>query len=448
MAATLIKDGHVINPAGSSGDLDVLISNDKIIAMEPEIEAVHNVDGEFIVKSKYGTRTTLRLSPPTNIYYVSGCIVSPGLVDVHVHFRDPGQTYKEDIFTGAEAAKAGGFTTVVMMGNTNPKIDNVDTLKEILSKGEKTGIHVKSCANITRGMLGFRLTELEDLYEAGAVGFSDDGAPILNEDLVFEAMCRAKKLGVPLSFHEEDPSYIITSGYNNGKVSKTLHTGGADRLAEISLIKRDLELARKTGARIDIQHISTAEGVDLIRKAKFEGIDVHAEATPNHFSLTEDDVIKHGVLAKINPPIRTEEDQKAIIQGLSDGTIDMIVTDHAPHTMEEKMKGLTQAPSGIIGLETSLGLSITNLVKTGALSIEQLIARMSYAPAKVYNLNAGVLEVGGPADLTVFDANGEWIVPSEFHSKARNSPYIGQRLFGKVKCTICSGKIVYPRYDD
>lgn len=441
--ATLIKGGVVINPAGKNGSLDIVIENGKIIAMEPVIE-LDKREKSFLIRTRFGVSflTVDTKSEMTEID-ARGCVVSPGLVDVHVHFRDPGFTQKEDILTGAEAAKAGGFTTVVMMGNTNPPIDSVETLKSVLEKGAKTGIHVKSCANVTRGMQGLRLTEMEDLFRAGAVGFTDDGMPILNKHLVAEAMRRAKRLGVPLSFHEEDPDYVVEHGYNAGAVSNTFGISGADRKAEINMIRRDIDLARKTGARIDIQHVSTAEGVALIREAKREGVDIHAEATPNHFSLTEEDVVEYKTLAKINPPIRTEKDQKEIIRGLADGTIDMIVTDHAPHAMDEKMRGLTTAPSGIIGLETSLGLGITNLVKPGKLSMEQLIARMSYGPAQVYNLEAGVLEVGKPADITIFKAHDEWIVPEEFHSKAKNSPYIGQRLFGKIQYTICDGEIVY-----
>ena len=281
------------------------------------------------------------------------------------------------------------------------------------------------------------------LVKAGAVGFSDDGMPILNEDIVREAMTRAKKLDMPISFHEEDPAYILSSGFNSGRASKVLNVGGADRLAEISMIKRDIELALETGAAIDIQHISTLEGVELIRQAKARGGRVYAEATPNHFTLSEDDVIRHQALAKINPPIRTAEDRAAIVMGLVDGTIDMIVTDHAPHTMAEKMKGLDEAPSGIIGLETSLGLSITHLVKTGRMTLEQLIMRMSYGPAVIYKLNAGVLKTGGQADITIFDPDEKWVVPKTFNSKAVNSPYIGESLFGKVKYTICNGNIVY-----
>ena len=424
--AILIQNGYVVNPAGRSGGLDVLIEGDKVVAVEPEID-----ERQF---SSYNN---------VEVIDATGCVVAPGLVDVHVHFRDPGYTHKEDIVTGAEAAKAGGFTTVVMMANTNPPIDDVETLKYVLEKGSTTGINVCSCANVTTGMSGKKLTDMEALKAAGAAGFTDDGSPIMDEALVLEAMRRAKGLNVPLSFHEENPDYVLSPGYNNGRASKALNVGGADRLAEISLIDRDIELALKTGARIDIQHISTKEGVDLVRQGKASGGDIHAEATPNHFSLTEEDVIKYVTLAKINPPIRTEEDRQAIIRGLADGTIDMIVTDHAPHTMEEKNKGIEAAPSGIIGLETSLSLGITKLIKTGALSMDQLICRMSYDPAQTYNLNAGVIKVGKTADIVIFDTNKERTISNHFASKAANSPYVGWNVFGEVQSTLSSGAVVY-----
>ena len=419
----LIKNGRIVNPGGADGYKDILIENEYIAAIEPGIsEAVVDVDRVIDVKNM---------------------AVAPGLVDVHVHFRDPGQTHKEDIITGAEAAKRGGFTSVVMMANTTPPIDNVETLSYVLQKGRKTGIHVYSCANVSMGMKGLDLAPMIDLAKAGAVGFTDDGAPIIDECLAQKAMMTAKMLKLPISFHEEDPAYVLSAGFNHGKASKVLEVGGADRLAEITMVKRDIDLALKTGAKVIIQHVSASESVNLIWQAKMSGADIHAEATPHHFSLTEDDAIKYGALAKMNPPVRTEKDQFAIIHGLKKGIIDMIATDHAPHTAEEKSKGLLGAPSGIIGLETSLALGITKLVRGDHLSMDQLIARMSLAPARNYNLNAGVLEVGGRADIVVFDPCEKWTVPETFASKSTNSPFVGWELYGKVKYTICNGKIVY-----
>ena len=282
-----------------------------------------------------------------------GYIVAPGFVDVHVHFRDPGFTDKEDILTGAAAAAAGGFTSVVMMANTKPAADNEDTLRYMLERGRDTPIHVYACGAVTKNLEGRELTDMKGLKAAGAAGFTDDGKPLMDEALVRRAMEECKELGVPVSFHEEDPAYIRESGVNAGEAAEALGLTGADRQAEISLIKRDIRLALQTGACVNIQHISTKEGVELVREAKAEGADVHAEATPHHFTLTENAVEKHGTLAKMNPPLRTEEDKAAIIEGLRDGTIDLIATDHAPHTKEEKGKSFTEAPSGIIGLETA-----------------------------------------------------------------------------------------------
>ena len=422
---TLIKNGKVVNPAGESGDLNILIIDGKIAAIGPDVSSDHiDVDEEIDA---------------------AGCIVAPGLIDCHVHFRDPGQTHKEDIFTGAEAAKRGGFTSVVMMANTSPSIDNVETLSYVLEKGQKTGIHVYSVANVTKDMAGKELTDMEALAKAGAVGFSDDGKPIMDEKLVLDAMKEAARLGVPISFHEEDPKFIESAGFNKGVASKELGIGGADRKAEYSMAVRDVELAFVEGATIDIQHVSAAETVDMIRRAKAgpSGCLVHAEATPHHFSLTEMNAIRSRTLAKMNPPLRTEEDRLAIIEGLRDGTIDMIVTDHAPHAAKEKAAGLLEAPSGIIGLETSLGLGITKLVMPGHLSLETLIERMTVGPAVAYRLNAGVLRTGKPADITIFNPNESWHVNGEFVSKANNSPFIGYQLYGKVKYTICDGIVVY-----
>ena len=419
----LVKNGRVVNPAGQDGALDVLIEDGRIVAMDQKISD--------------------KLIDVDRVINANGLIVTPGLVDVHVHFRDPGQTHKEDILTGAEAAKHGGYTSVVMMANTVPPIDNVETLSYVLEKGKKTGINVYTCANVTKGMKGEELTPMKELVEAGAVGFTDDGKPILDEALAREAMIKAKQLNVPISFHEEDPSYILSAGFNKGKVAKKLGVGGAGRLAEIRMVERDTELALKTGARVVIQHVSAAESVDLIWRAKMFGSDVHAEATPHHFSLTEDDVAKYGTLAKMNPPVRTAKDQFAIIHGLKKGIIDMIATDHAPHSKEEKDEGLMQAPSGVIGLETSFALAFTKLVCDDHLNIDQLIARMSLAPAKVYGLDAGLLRKGGKADIMIFDPYTRWIVPDKFASKSSNSPFIGWTLCGKVKYTICNGKIVY-----
>jgi dihydroorotase len=421
----LIKNGTVVDPAsGREGKADVLIKDDRILRIGPNISPA---EGDTVIDA-------------------TGRIVAPGFVDVHVHFRDPGFTDKEDILTGAAAAAKGGFTSVVMMADTKPTIDNPETLKYVLEKGATTGIHCYACVNVTKGIKGQELTDMEELSELGAVGFTDDGIPLVDENIVREAMERSGRIGKPISFHEENPALIENNGVNRGKASEFYGIGGSPREAEISLIERDLKLAEGTGACIDIQHISTEEGVQLVREAKARGLDVHAEATPHHFTLTEDAVIEHGTLAKMNPPLRLESDRMAIIRGLQDGTIDMIATDHAPHTAEEKARDITKAPSGIIGLETSYCLGFTELVKKGYLTRVDLFKLMSTNPAHVYHLDAGYLAENGPADLVLVVEDEETTIDNKcFASKAVNSPFVGQKYFGVVEKTICGGKLVYSR---
>lgn len=373
-----------------------------------------------------------------------GYVVAPGLVDVHVHFRDPGFPEKEDIRSGAAAAAAGGFTSVVMMANTNPAADTEETLRYMLERGRETPIHVYACGAVTKGLAGAELTDFAALKAAGAVGFTDDGKPLLDEGMAKSAMERCAELGVPVSFHEEDPAYIKESGVHAGEVAARMGLAGADRLAEASLIERDVRLAAETGACAVIQHISTKEGVELVRQAKRAGANVHAEATPHHFTLTQEAVLRHGTLAKMNPPLRTEEDRAAILEGLQDGTIDLIATDHAPHTKAEKAKPFTEAPSGIIGLETALALGITELVQTKKLSMEELLLKMTWNPAQLYGMDAGYLAEGGPADIVIFDPDCPQTF-LKFCSKASNTPFAGRTCKSEVEYTICAGKIAYIR---
>lgn len=417
----LIQNGYLIDPkSGREGNYDLLADNGRIIKI-----------GKNLQKPAH-----------CKVLDAQGLIVAPGLVDVHVHFRDPGFTYKEDIETGAAAAAKGGFTTVVLMANTKPVVDNEETLGYVLEKGKQMPIHIESCANVTMGMKGQQLTDMEALAARGAAGFTDDGIPLMDAEIVREAMKRAALLDLPISFHEEDPSKIAQNGINHGKASQHFGIEGSPREAEITLIERDLALALETGANIDIQHISTGEGVELVRQAKKKGHNIHAEATPHHFTLTEEAVITYGTLAKMNPPLRTEEDRQAIIAGLVDGTIDMIATDHAPHSAEEKARPLTEAPSGIIGLETALSLGITELVQKGYMTLKQLLRLMSTNPAALYHLDAGYLAEKGPADLVLIDTAAKNI-PGEYVSKASNSPFTGWELTGRVKATVCAGEIVY-----
>lgn len=423
----LIKNGFVADPANDIAQkADIVIKDGKIL----------RIGGSFPENG------SALLREDCEVIDAKGCVVAPGLVDVHVHFRDPGFTHKEDIETGAKAALKGGFTSVVLMANTKPAVDNEETLRYVIEKGKTTDLKIYTCANVTKGMAGRELTEMEKLCEQGAVGFTDDGIPIMDAGLLERAMTEAASLGVPLSLHEENPALIANNGVNRGKASEYFGIGGSPREAEISLIARDLEIALKTSAILNIQHISTKEGVALVRQAKKRGTNIHAEATPHHFSLTQEAVIEYGTLAKMNPPLREEADRLAIIEGLKDGTIDIIATDHAPHSREEKSRPLTEAPSGIIGLETALSLGITNLVEKGHLSLGALIACMTVNPARLYRLDAGTLSEGAPADLVIFDADAVRTV-GDFASKSANSPFTGQRLKGVVRHTIVDGRVVY-----
>lgn len=417
----VIKNGYVINPkSGFEGKADVLIKDDKIVSIG-EAEVCENAE----------------------VIDAMGLIVAPGLVDVHTHFRDPGFEYKEDIYTGAKAAAAGGYTTVIMMCNTKPTIDNEDTLSYVLNKGKETGIHVESCGAVSFGLKGEKLTDMDALAKAGAIGFTDDGIPLMDEAILREAMAKTAAMNMPISLHEEDASLITNNGVNRGKASEHFGIGGSPRDAEISLIERDLQIALETNAIVNVQHISSKEGVELVRKAKaVPGNRVHAEATPHHIALTEEAVIAKGTLAKVNPPIRTEEDRFAIIEGLKDGTIDIIATDHAPHAKEEKDKPLTEAPSGMLGLEAALPLCIEKLVKEAGMSMMEVLDKLTAKPAAMYNIDRGDLRVGGPADIVIFNPDEKWTVTG-FQSKSKNSPFLGEELTGKVKYTICMGRVVY-----
>lgn len=446
-----LKNGYIIDPAsGQEGYRDILINTElgkivRIVSQGTSLQEFFCGGKETLTESGEKIRAGVRRHAggdfPEEID-LNGQYVAPGLVDVHVHFRDPGFTHKEDIFTGAAAAAKGGFTSVVLMANTKPAVDNSETLAYVLNKGKETGIHVYSCANVTKSLAGKELTDMEALAENGAAGFTDDGIPLMDETLLREALKRAAKCGKPVSLHEENPTLIINNGVNAGAASTYFGIGGSPREAEISMVERDLRIALEEEADLSIQHISTKEAVELVRQAKKRSKHIFAEATPHHFTLTEKAVIKHGTLAKMNPPLREEADRLAIIEGLRDGTIDMIATDHAPHSAEEKAKPLTEAPSGIIGLETALSLGIRELVNKGCLSMMELIEKMSLAPAKLYHLDAGYLKEGGAADLVVFDPKKERVV-EDFASKAANSPFVGETMPGVVNYTICGGKIVY-----
>ncbi len=417
----LIKNGRVIDPGSKKDEvLDILINENIIVKIEK------NIDMEGI----------------DTIIDARGKVVAPGLIDVHVHFRDPGLTYKEDIQTGSMAAARGGFTTVVCMANTKPPVDNLETLDYILKECEKSPINVLQTAAITIGLKGIELVDMEGLKQEGVVGFTDDGYPIMNSSVVLKAMEKAKQLNVPVSFHEEDPNLVADSGINAGEISEKLGLKGASHIAEDVMVARDCIIAAYTGAKVNIQHLSSGLSVDIIRQAKLMGANVTAEASPHHFALTEKDVLKYNTNAKMNPPLRTEEDRIKIIEGLKDDTIEIIATDHAPHSKEEKENEFLKAPSGIIGLETALAIGITYLVNEKHITLSKLLEKLTFNPAKLYNLKSGTIKVGEKADLVIFDRNEKWIV-DKFYSKSTNSPFLGQELQGKIKYTICNGKVIY-----
>ncbi|MCD8076920.1 MAG: dihydroorotase [Lachnospiraceae bacterium] len=389
-----IRNGHLVDPVTGLDEIaDILIEGNTIRQIGPDLD----------------------LSQADRVIEASGWIAAPGLVDTHVHFRDPGFPWKEDILTGAAAAKKGGFTTVICMANTSPAIDTPERLRANLARGQQTGIHVLQTAAVSVGLRGETLTDMEALAAAGAVGFTDDGIPLMDEALLREAMERAAALDLPISLHEEDPAFLASPGVNQGAVSEHLGLGGASALAEDVLVARDCMIALATGARVVIQHISSGNSVKVVRAAKAMGAHVYAEATPHHFTLTEEAVLRYDTLARMNPPLRTEADRQEILRGLQDGTIDVIATDHAPHSAEEKARPFAEAPSGITGLETSLALGVTVLVRGGILTMSELIDRMSRRPAELYHLHPQGLTPGAPADLVLF-------APDE---------------------TLCEGKIVY-----
>ena len=417
----LIKNGFFINPATNTAEPADIRVKDGLVS---EIGKLEPFEQEEVLD-------------------IAGLTIAPGLIDTHIHFRDPGFTYKEDLHTGSLCAAKGGFTSVVCMANTKPVVDSVETLEDILTRAKEEKIRIYQAASVTKGFKGEEMTDFEALAKAGACGFTDDGIPIVDPSVCFEAMKKAAALDYPISLHEEDPAFIAQNGINHGVASEHYGIEGSPSIAEESMVARDCMLALRSGAHTVIQHISSGVSVSLVRNAKTLGANIHAEATPHHFTLTDEAVKIHGSLAKMNPPLRTETDRLAIIEGLKDGTIDLIATDHAPHSEEEKAKEpMWTAPSGITGLETSLGLGITSLVKPGHLTLMELLEKMTINPAKLYKLPGGNVKVGAPADFVIFNPEEEWIYDSTL-SKSSNTPFMGMTMNGKIYYTICGGEIVY-----
>ncbi|EGJ38632.1 dihydroorotase [Streptococcus sanguinis SK49] len=418
----LIKNGRVMDPkTGFDQIADLLVEGKKIIKIGQDLQ----------VKD-------------AKVIDASGLVVAPGLVDIHVHFREPGLTHKEDIHTGALAAAAGGFTTVVMMANTNPTISTVATLKEVLESASRENIHIKSVATITENFDGRHLTDFQGLLAAGAVGFSDDGIPLTNAGIVRQALVEARKNDTFISLHEEDPNLNGILGFNEHIAKEHFDICGATGVAEYSMIARDVMIAYDAKAHVHIQHLSKAESVKVVEFAQKLGAQVTAEAAPQHFSKTEALLLTKGSNAKMNPPLRLESDRLAVIEGLKSGVISVIATDHAPHHAEEKnVADITKAPSGMTGLETSLSLGLTYLVEAGHLSLMELLEKMTTNPAQLYGFDAGFIAQDGPADLTIFDPEADRLVTDHFASKAANSPFVGEKLKGQVKFTICDGEVVF-----
>lgn len=371
-----------------------------------------------------------------------GKIMAPGFIDAHVHFRDPGQTEKEDIETGSKAAARGGFTSVICMANTRPVMDSKELIEDFVRRAKEQKINVYTVSALTKGFKGSEIVNMEENLEAGAVAFTDDGIPDMRTDIVKAAMEKAKELDAVLSFHEEDPSLIKENGINHGKVSEELNIYGSPRAAEDVMVARDGALSLYTGAKVVIQHISSGVSVDLVRFYKSHGAKLFAEVTPHHFTITEDAVLEHGTRAKMNPPLRTEEDREKILKGIADGTIDMIATDHAPHTKEEKDREITKAPSGIIGLETSFSLANMNLLKKGLIDLKKLVELMSTNAARLYNLPGGEIKVGEESDFVIFDTTTKWKF-EESLSKSKNTPFLNEEMEGKIWMTFAKGKIAY-----
>jgi dihydroorotase len=432
----LILKGHLIDPAsGIDGMRDVLVRDGRIAAIE--------VPG--------GLASVANSLPVEDQIDAAGMVVAPGLIDIHVHLREPGQTHKETIATGTAAAAAGGFTTVVAMPNTTPVNDSVKSLRWMLDAARGAVVKLLAMPAATFGSLGCEITDFHELVKAGAVGFTDDGRPVLEDEVMRAALVAAAGLGVPVSQHAEDTRLTVGCSANAGRVAFRLGLRGMPVEAEARIVERDLRLLReierveRVRPHLHVQHVSTARALHEIRRAKAEGLHVTCEATPHHFTLTDEAIGDYDTNAKMNPPLRAEADRQAVVEGLLDGTLDCIATDHAPHASHEKEVEFERAANGITGLESALGLALRMLHREHGMELAQVIALMSARPAAVIGLkDHGNLRVGSYADVVVFDPAAEWsFAAGASRSKSRNTPFDGALMLGRVQATICEGRVVY-----
>ena len=417
----LIRNGRVLDPyTNINAQMDILIGDDGVIReLGPQLDEPAGCA----------------------VYDAAGLTVSPGFVDGHVHFRDPGQTEKEDVLTGAAAAAAGGYATVICMANTLPTCDTPEIIRYVTDKAKDCPVEVLQAGAVTKGLKGQELTDFAALQAAGAPCLTDDGINLTSAGLCRAAMEQAAALDILLSFHEEEPSLVPSPGVNFGSAAaQQFGVPGARASAETAMIARDIALALDTGARVLFQHVSSAQSAALIRAGKKLGARIYAEVTPHHISLTEDDVLAHGTYARMNPPLRREADREALIDALADGTIDMIATDHAPHTAEEKAREFAKAPSGITGLETAFSVCNTYLVQTGRLTPMQLVDRMSKAPAEIYGLTGRAVAAGNYARLVLLDWDSRMVYKT-YRSKAVNTPYTGMQLTGAPRAIVTGARV-------
>ncbi len=424
------------------GQSDLLVRKGRLIDPANHLDAAMDVLIEAGKVSRVGK--DLAAGRGTPVLDAGGLVLTPGFVDVHVHLREPGFEHKETIATGAMAAAAGGICAVAAMPNTLPPPDNLETLEDIQKRARTSVVRFYPIACITRGRAGRELAPLEDLARGGAVAFSDDGDPVEDPGLMRRALELARRVNRPVFPHEEVKALTAGGCMHEGEISAQLGVKGMPAAGEEEMIARDIELVRQTGGPLHIAHISTAATVELVRRAKADGLPLTCEVLPHHFILTDAEVIRQGSAAKMSPPLRGNADVQAVLQGLKDGSIDLISTDHAPHTEEEKQRPLTEAPFGIVGLETAIGLTLTYLVQPGILDLPSAIEKWTWAPARILRLPGGRLSPGDLGDITIINPAVEWSVDSSrFHSRSRNTPFNGYRLKGKAVATIVGGEVVY-----